>query len=387
MRRRGGGLILCATLAIMLACVAVSCRQEPVFEPDQTPLPTQPGPELTPTPPAATPGDTPLPTPGQTAQPTPTPDVTPSPEPTPTEAPTPSPSPTRAPAATKAPAASKPPATDKPPAAATPVPTQAPTKAPAAVTPKPVVTATPVPTQAPTATPAQYPTPVIDTSTAKDGYITVRYTRAKDVKYKVRLELGSQYENYALEGNGAKETFPVKLGTGDYRVLVLENIGGTSYRIIASANFTLQATNEFGPYLKPNPHVNYNDGMSCIQFSRNLVSGLSSDAEKAKAIYNWVRSNIKYDHSKVDTLPAGYLPNPETTFTTRKGICYDFASLLAAMCRANGIPAKLIIGTADGISGLHAWNNVYFDGAWHRYDASTASQGATASNYKYQAVY
>ena len=277
-------------------------------------------------------------------------------------------------------------ATKKP--TVTPKPTKKPTVTPKptkkpAVTPKPTkkpsATATPKPTAKPVAS-----KPKFGTATASQGYVTVTYKKPDSKKYKVRLENGSSYENYTLQGSGKAESFPVKLGSGTYKLMVLQNISGTSYRVIASTTFTVKASNTFGPYLQPNPHVNYTSSMSCIKFSKQLASG-KSDAGKVSAFYSWIVSNVRYDFDK--KAPSGYLPNPDTTYKTRKGICYDYASLFASMCRANGIPAKLCIGTAKGVQGLHAWNSVYYNGSWHRYDPTTAAQGGKASNYSTQRSY
>ncbi|MFK7740304.1 MAG: transglutaminase family protein [Planctomycetota bacterium] len=56
----------------------------------------------------------------------------------------------------------------------------------------------------------------------------------------------------------------------------------------------------------------------------------------------------------------------------REGDCSEHAMLLAAMCRAVGIPARVAMGVVylGGIWGGHAWNEVYVDGQWYPLDAT-----------------
>ena len=61
-----------------------------------------------------------------------------------------------------------------------------------------------------------------------------------------------------------------------------------------------------------------------------------------------------------------YVPRPEATYAERKGICFDKASLMCAMLRSLGIPAKLVVGTMDGMS--HAWVSAFDGKVWNKCD-------------------
>lgn len=56
----------------------------------------------------------------------------------------------------------------------------------------------------------------------------------------------------------------------------------------------------------------------------------------------------------------------------RSGDCSEHAVLLAALCRAVGIPTKVSMGVLyiGGIWGGHAWNEVWIDGDWYALDAT-----------------
>lgn len=76
--------------------------------------------------------------------------------------------------------------------------------------------------------------------------------------------------------------------------------------------------------------------------------------------------NVSYDNDKASKLKqaTGYVPNPDKTLTSKKGICFDYASLGAAMLRSVGIPTKIVTGYVSPDQIYHAWIMVYIDGTW-----------------------
>lgn len=100
--------------------------------------------------------------------------------------------------------------------------------------------------------------------------------------------------------------------------------------------------------------------------ARNIASKGKDEKSKGKLLYNWVGSNIKYDNGKAERIlrndfddKSGAIP----TYNTRKGICFDYACLYVAMCRANNIKVRLVTG--EGYNGEswvgHAWNQIYIN--------------------------
>jgi len=103
------------------------------------------------------------------------------------------------------------------------------------------------------------------------------------------------------------------------------------------------------------------------KFAINLVQDKNGTRNRAKSIYKWVGSEIVYSNEKAnkvlnnDTqMTSGAIP----TFNSRSGICFDYACLYVAMCRANNIKVRIITG--QGFNGSnwvsHAWNRVYIEG-------------------------
>ena len=98
----------------------------------------------------------------------------------------------------------------------------------------------------------------------------------------------------------------------------------------------------------------------------NITSKYNNDYDKARAIYEWIGNNIVYDDNKAKEVMNNPVPTELTsgainTFNTGKGVCFDYACLYVAMCRANGIPVRLIVGEGyNGVSWVsHSWNEVY----------------------------
>jgi hypothetical protein len=73
---------------------------------------------------------------------------------------------------------------------------------------------------------------------------------------------------------------------------------------------------------------------------------------------------------------------------SRQGDCTEHAFLLAALCRARGLPARVVIGlvlvgepTQRGFA-YHMWNEVWIDGRWAPLDATQGRGGIDAVHLK-----
>lgn len=116
-----------------------------------------------------------------------------------------------------------------------------------------------------------------------------------------------------------------------------------------------------------------------------LTEGISSEREKARALYEWIGSNIEYDNEKAEVVldDSDRSKMPESgaicAFETRKGICFDKACLYVAMARAVDLKVRLVSGEAyDGEQYVgHAWNQVYLqhENIWINVDSTFYSAG------------
>lgn len=203
----------------------------------------------------------------------------------------------------------------------------------------------------------------IDATNAAEGYLIVKYIGGKDVRVRVQvIKDGGTTYTYDLNNKGNAETFPLTEGNGSYTIRVLENTDGTKYAIAHSATVNVALRDEFLPFLYANQYVNYTSDSAVVKQAEKLVAGMSTDTEKLTAIYNYVVDNFTYDYDKAATVQSGYIPVIDTVLSTKTGICFDYAAVMAAMLRSQNIPCKLVIGYAGNT--YHAWVNVYVDGEW-----------------------
>lgn len=201
----------------------------------------------------------------------------------------------------------------------------------------------------------------VDASNLSEGYVMVRYTGGKQVKIKVLItgENGVTY-TYNLNNTGVAETFPLTEGNGRYSIKVYENTTGTKYALAFSTKVDMTLRNVFLPYLYPNQYVNYTADCNTVKKAAELTAGKTSDLDKVSAIYYFVTDNFTYDYDLAKTVQSGYLPNVDQALSTKKGICFDYAAVMASMLRSQNIPCKLVVGYAGTI--YHAWIDVYIEG-------------------------
>ena len=105
-----------------------------------------------------------------------------------------------------------------------------------------------------------------------------------------------------------------------------------------------------------------------VELADEICADCDTDEEKVKAIYEWMIHNFEYDY---DCNPVIQYFNVRKTLSTRKGICYDFSHLYAALCRSQNIPCYVVDGDKrDNAQYHHTWNRVYFDNSWWNIDVT-----------------
>ena len=229
----------------------------------------------------------------------------------------------------------------------------------------------------------------IDTSGVNDGWVGVSATSAARLKFQVAC--GDMTYNYDLPNDGTPTLFPINMGNGSYRFRVMQNTEGKNYVELDSTEANVTLASEFAPFLIPNQYCDYEADSDCVAKARELTADASNEGEVVAAICTYVADNTTYDEAKAEKLSkaSGYIPNPDETLATGKGICFDYASLSASMLRSMGLPSKVITGYVGKEELYHAWIMVYADGTWKtasfnvepktwsRCDVTFASTGAT----------
>lgn len=200
-------------------------------------------------------------------------------------------------------------------------------------------------------------TAVIDYSNASLGYISASYS-GKSARAKLRIVCNGITCDHDLSVTGEAEYFPLMQGSGDYRIQIYEQLDGKLYSSALDLSVTLTVEDEVEMYLYPNRYSMFTEKSECVKTSAELCAGLDGEIEKIGAIFTYITDNVTYDYDLAATVQSGYIPNPDSVLEKKTGICFDYASLFAAMARSQGIPARLVIGYAEPEI-YHAWNEVY----------------------------
>ena len=204
----------------------------------------------------------------------------------------------------------------------------------------------------------------IDVSHASEGYITAQATNSSRLKFQVTS--GDMSYNYDLPNTGEPIVVPVNMGSGSYTLRVMQNTSGSNYVEVSREDIDIQLESEFAPFLIPNVYCNYNSNSACVALARQLTENSQNQGEAVATVLTYLQENISYDQAKAKQLSgqSGYVPNPDETLASKKGICFDYASLAAAMLRSLGFPTKIITGYVGPNNIYHAWIMVYADGSW-----------------------
>ena len=136
----------------------------------------------------------------------------------------------------------------------------------------------------------------------------------------------------------------------------------------------------FEPFLRATEIIGWRNP-TVFAKSRELASGAASEAEIARRCFEWVRDEIQHS--------SDFQRNPVTCVASdvmekRTGYCYAKSHLLAALLRANGIPAgfcyqRLSIDDKGAPYSLHGLNAVHLpEFGWYRIDARGNKPGVNA---------
>lgn len=284
----------------------------------------------------------------------------------------------------------------------------------------------------------------IDISNINEGYIVVFYTSDTNANFRVSVQMNGseQFHNYL---NGSRANISLPGSSGQMTVTLYEQVDGNSYKKIEEKSFQkttvtdasmalLQSTTteapvlktsgkepggieitditevptsggslsggggtwtanrtvppEFEKYLQSSKEISFSQGDGVSQKAAQLVAGKNTTEAQVMAIYSYIIENYVYDWDLYNAVKSGrvttYTPDPNNVMAKRKGICYDIASLFAAMARSVGIPTKMVKGNAVAAGGYHAWNSIYeFESlSWVDLDATLNLGGKSSSLYK-----
>lgn len=90
---------------------------------------------------------------------------------------------------------------------------------------------------------------------------------------------------------------------------------------------------DFGPYLGPSPYIETTH-RRIREAARQAAAGKEGGWETARAIYDWVRANVRYKEGPIKGAAAALADG--------EGDCEELTSLVIALCRVNRIPARTV---------------------------------------------
>jgi hypothetical protein len=121
--------------------------------------------------------------------------------------------------------------------------------------------------------------------------------------------------------------------------------------------------NTLKPYLSPEFNIE-SDADEIIAKAKAITGDEKNPVAKAGKLMKWVYNNI-------DKRPVISIPSALEVLKTKVGDCNEHATLLTALLRASGIPARLSVGLVynRGKFYYHAWTEAYI-GGWITMDAT-----------------
>ncbi|MGN1098049.1 MAG: transglutaminase family protein, partial [Clostridia bacterium] len=104
-------------------------------------------------------------------------------------------------------------------------------------------------------------------------------------------------------------------------------------------------------------------GTDIKKLNSGLVLPKENPLKAADMIMRAVNGAVCYQKGVTSTSTTA-----EEALTGGRGVCQDYAHIMLALLRLNGIPCRYAAGMMEGEGESHAWTEVFCDGAWHGFD-------------------
>ena len=103
----------------------------------------------------------------------------------------------------------------------------------------------------------------------------------------------------------------------------------------------------------------------------NLLKSLDlsnkTDYQKVKAIYDYICSNVTYDHDNLNDKSYSLKYTAYAALINKTAVCQGYASLFYRLALDTGVDTRVISGEAGG---PHAWNIVKLNGKYYNLDST-----------------
>ena len=209
--------------------------------------------------------------------------------------------------------------------------------------------------------------------------ITAEYSSETFLRVTLPMSGGYQeIEDLSIEG---AESYRIEYFDG-WRELIV-SVPTTGYEVTVSLSYTARLFRNASPW-SGLVHDEYTLPQQFIDSDNEAIRALAiqlrgdNDFQTAQNIHDYVYALISW--------PSGPQINIDQLYASELleypvGVCGDFANLMTALLRAEGIPTRRISGLALQIplgsasdwghqGGAHGWVEFYADGNWHFADPS-----------------
>jgi transglutaminase-like putative cysteine protease len=226
----------------------------------------------------------------------------------------------------------------------------------------------------------------------KDEYIKVNPTPDE----MITDDFGNMYAHYDLSTYKPGRSITVTIEK-------LYEVEDYNEEISVRSESTVNPENSL--FAKPQEKVD-SENAEIIAKAKELAYGISSDYKRAKAIFEFVNVNMKYNAGSSQANQGSL-----AALQSMSGVCEEYATLYAALCRAIEIPCKVVEGFRleqvvdteatsyiDPATGLnvdvpetyrfnlipHVWNEIYLDDyGWVPVDTCVVYSGKNTSKTAY----
>ncbi|KUO62732.1 MAG: hypothetical protein APF84_03545 [Gracilibacter sp. BRH_c7a] len=177
-----------------------------------------------------------------------------------------------------------------------------------------------------------------------------------------------------VDGKISHQIF-LRYGPGTYQISVYESSNQEGYR--PGPSFTVINKDTRDLTYSGRSYWVQSDDPAAIQLAQQITEGISDDLAKSKAIHDWVSTNITY----TDQVSANTSFKAMEYAEANSG---GYAALTAALHRAVGIQAKVIVGYTIGFGAdpgtweefdeqtsnypIKYWNEILINGQWMNVD-------------------
>lgn len=142
-------------------------------------------------------------------------------------------------------------------------------------------------------------------------------------------EYGNLYAYYDVTGYNPGRTLKVTVER-KFKVKTFEK------EIAVRSEATVDETNSI--YIEEQTRVDSEDS-AIVSKAKELTAGLSSDYKRALELFKYVNTEMEYNSSSTYANKGSI-----SALENEKGVCEEFATLYAALCRAIEIPCKVVEG-------------------------------------------